>query len=81
MRSELAVFASLGVAAVIMLSLTLVQTTKFVAGSDRIAAALSGRQESLAQTAPTNDGKTVATNVTLPATQQAGTRTRTPGKV
>jgi hypothetical protein len=77
----LAVFASLGVAALIMLSLALVQTTKFVAGSDRIAAALSERQESLATTAPANDGKTIATNATLPAAQQAGARTRTPGKV
>jgi len=77
----LAVFAGLGLATVMMVALALVQTTKFVAGSDRIAAALSGRQESLASTAPTHDGKTIATNVAAPAAQQAGARARTPGKV
>jgi len=80
-RSELAVFGGLGLAVVMMVSLALVQTAKFVAGSDRIAAALSERQESLANTAPAGGGKTVATNVVSPASPRANVRTATPGKV
>ena len=43
-RSEVVVFLSLGLAGMMMVALTAVQMTKFVAGSDRITAALAGRQ-------------------------------------
>lgn len=81
MRSELAVFAGLGLAVVMMIALALVQTTKFVAGSDRIAAALSGRQASLAGTVPAAAGRTIATNLAMPAARHANDRIRPPGDV
>ena len=57
-RLEAAVFASLGFAGVLMVSLALVETSRFVANHDQIAAALSKPQELLAAT-PAGGGTTV----------------------
>jgi hypothetical protein len=77
----LAVFTVLGLAAVLMASFALVQATRFVIGSDSIAAALARHDTSLANSAPTSAGKPVVTNVAAPASARSSTRTADPGKV
>ncbi len=78
-RSETAVYASLGLAAVLMVALALVQTSKYVAGSDRIAAALAPQPAALATTADV--GKNVVTNTAKPAGERANVPVPAPDKV
>ena len=66
---EMAVFAGLGFAGVFMLSLALIETSRFVAGSDQIAAALANPRESLAA-ASANGGNAVATNLMISRRQR-----------
>ena len=80
-RSELAVFASLGLAGVLMVALAAAQMTKFVAGSDRLAAALAGRAESLAVATPAENGRAVATNLLRPADARAAARPHATGRI
>ena len=80
-RSEMAVYASLGLAAVVMISLALVQTTKYVAGSDQIAAALSPQSAALATTTPAGGGKTILTNAAKPPGARATAPAVSPDKV
>jgi hypothetical protein len=69
--SESVVFASLGLAGVLMVALAAAQMTKFVAGSDRVAAALAGRPASLAVATPADDALAVATDVSGPVDSRA----------
>ena len=61
-RSELAVFASLGLAGIVMVVFAAAQMTKFVAGSDRMTAALAGRTGSLAVATLAEESRTGGTN-------------------
>jgi hypothetical protein len=70
-RSELAVFASLGFAGVVMVALALVQMTRFVASADQVAAAVQMRQAA-PTAAAARDSKIVVTNA-------VETRTAGPG--
>lgn len=72
-RSEMAVFLSLGLAGLATLSLAAAEMARFVAGSDRIVAALSappaaveGASNLASKTAPTNfaEVETACTGVT-----------------
>jgi hypothetical protein len=79
-RSEMALFASLGLAGLLMVALATVEMSGFVAGSDRIAAALNG-QPSVATAEPDGGSKTAATNRVSPATERANVPLQVPGKV
>ena len=80
-QSEMAVFASLGLAAVLMISLALIQMTKFVACSDRIAAALTLQPAGFAGVSPEADGKIVFTNTVWPAGERANAPAGSPDQV
>ena len=78
-RSEVAVFLSLGLAGVTMISLALTQMTRFVTGSDRIAAALSA-PAAVAET-PVQVGKPQLTNGTANPVPRTAGQALGPGKV
>lgn len=80
-QSELAVFASLGLAGVLMISLALLQMTKYVAGSDRIAVALMLQPAGLVGVSPRDDGKMVLTNTVRPVGERANAPAGSPDRV
>ena len=80
-QAETAVFASLGLAALLMILMALVEAHKFVAGSSQIAAALNAKQKSLAAAPPAPEGKIIATNAVVPGRRPAGTPATSPDKV
>lgn len=80
-RSELAVFASLGFVGVMMVALAAAQMTKFVAGSDRMTAALAGRTMSPVVTPLADERRAATTNVGGSAAVRAAARVHTNGKV
>ena len=80
-RSELVVFASLGLVGVMMVAFAATQMTKFVAGSDRMTAALAGRTGSLAVATLAEESRTGGTNASGPAAARAAVRHRIPGKI
>ena len=80
-RSELAVFASLGLVGVMMVAFAVTQMTKFVSGSDRMTAALAGPTVSLAIATLAEESQTGATNVNASAAARAAARNRATGKV
>jgi len=61
--SEMTVFLSLGLAGLTTISLAVAQMAEFVAGSDRIVAALAAPQAGVVARASAQDGKTVCTNI------------------
>jgi len=65
-RSELAVFLSLGLAGVMMILLATAQMTSFVAGSDLLNAALTGRPAPLMAPAQADANGAGVTNVSGP---------------
>jgi hypothetical protein len=79
-QSELAVFASLGLAGVIMVALALAQMSQFVAGSDRMTAALTVRRAPLATATPVEIRLNGATNLSGRADAPAATRGLANGK-
>ena len=80
-RSELAVFASLGLAGVMMVALALAQMSQFVAGGDRMTAALTIQDAPLATAAKAEVSLNVATNVNRRAEARAATRGLSNGKI
>ncbi len=80
-RSELAVFASPGSPGVMIVALAAAQMTKFVAGSDRMTAALAGQTEPLAVATAAMDNRNVATKVSGPADSRAAPRNHAIGKI
>jgi hypothetical protein len=80
-RSELAVFASLGLAGVMLVVFAAAQMTKFVAGSDRLTAALADRAESPAVVTPADDSRSAATDVSAPANSRAASPDLATGKI
>lgn len=80
-QSELAVFASLGLAGVVMVALALIQTTKYVAGSDRIAAALASPPTVFTTALPSDPAKPGVTNAATPAGERASAPAVAPDKV
>lgn len=79
--SELTVFASLGLAGVLVVALAAARMTKFVTGSDRMTTALAGRAFSLAVTKPADERRAVVTNVGESARAGAAARDHTNGEV
>jgi len=65
---------------VLMVSLAVVQMTKFVAGADRVAAAVQVRQAALADAAA-REAKTTVTNTVNAESQRAAAPAIIPGKV
>jgi hypothetical protein len=74
------VFVSLSLAGVMMVSLALSEMTRFVADSDRVAAAFSGNPAAFAERMPVHVGKTQFTNVTAGPAQRTVGYTVTPGR-
>jgi len=80
-RSELAVFASLGLAGVMVVLLAVSQTSRFVADSDRIGAALAGRPASPLLASPADDSQSIVTNKAAPGQYRAAASASSPGEV
>ena len=74
-------FASLGLAGVMMVAMAAAQMTKFVAGSDRITAALAIQRAPLAVATPADASRTGTTNASRPADAHAATRGFANGKI
>lgn len=80
-HAELAVFASLGLAGVLTVSLALIQVTKYVAGGDQVAVVLGGPPTASTTAFPADAAKPSVTNAANPTGERASTPTVAPDKV
>ena len=73
-RSELAVFASLGLAGALMVALALAQMSQFVADSEHVTAALTPQRAPLTNAASAHVGRVGGDKVNQPAAARGGAR-------
>jgi len=78
-RSEVAVFLSLGLAGAMMVAMAATQMTRFVAGSDRIAASLAAQSSPALGGAHTAAGRRPMTNAQASAPALGGAMHRSAG--
>lgn len=81
-RAERAVFASLGLAAIVTIALAVSDAARFISARDCIAAALSVKPApALARKGPQHEANTTLTNATSNQTGRRPTAPVAPGKV
>ncbi len=81
LQLEFAVFARPAFSVIVMVALAAAQMTTFMAGSDRMTAALAGQTEPLAVATAAMDNRNVATKVSGPADSRAAPRNHAIGKI
>jgi len=79
-RAELSVFLSLGAAAVLAIAFAAFDMLDFMAGSDRVAAALSAKPAAIVRSAR-NTERNSLTNVTTTHSRRVSEPSAGPGKV